>query len=364
MQTTLTFAALAMGVSAIGLERKFKVQTRPENACDDCMCGKVVQCSNNKCPDGKTFRDAKCKCPPEFDNMVCTKDLCWDGSARDEYCMCPTKPTDDKKPEFKDLADMVSSLFPDEVDPELPDLPRANPLEGEEPVIPGAPNREIRPICRIPLTEEDTTVTANFSVRGGSSGKVWAKNLLTDGEEPWNKWYEDESEVADIKVDFDTAAREVVAVAFKSANDEPERDPETVLVAANDKEVGAFDLAFGARWELSEQFFLTEPVTTETILFEFENIDLDDLTEIQLGQIQLFEYCSEEQVAELARLAEEAELARLAAEKAEAARIAAEKAEDERIAKEKADKKAADKKRRDKKKEDDKWYFGKNSWFK
>ena len=70
MYKALTLAALAISVSAIRIEKSFQAQTRPENACDDCMCGKAVQCSNNKCPDG-TYRDKDCKCPAEFEGMRC-----------------------------------------------------------------------------------------------------------------------------------------------------------------------------------------------------------------------------------------------------------------------------------------------------
>ena len=92
MYKILSLTALVFGASAINLDRAFKVQTRPENTCDDCKCGRKVVCLNNFCPDG-SYRDNKCKCPgPEFENMTCDRSICWDRSFQDEYCMCPTKP--------------------------------------------------------------------------------------------------------------------------------------------------------------------------------------------------------------------------------------------------------------------------------
>jgi len=137
-------------------------------------------------------------------------------------------------------------------------------------------------------------VTAQYDVRGGGRKKEYVKNILTDGQERWNKWYERDSKTSWVKAAFNGQAYEVVSVAFKSANDKPARDPENVKVIATledgtNKEVGSFDLKFDGRWDLTQQFFLTEPVNTKNIEFQFTNTDYG---QIQLGQIQFFGTCA------------------------------------------------------------------------
>jgi len=112
---------------------------------------------------------------------------------------------------------------------------------------------------RIKLTNDNTTVTAEFDVKGGGTGREFVKNILHDGEEAWNKWYQGKSKKSWIGFYFDGAVREIAAFAFKSANDYPSRDPEHVDIYAwmpgskEKKQIGSFDLSFDARWETTDE---------------------------------------------------------------------------------------------------------------
>ena len=144
---------------------------------------------------------------------------------------------------------------------------------------------------RIPLTCENTTVTAQFDVQGGGTGKEIVQNILSDGEEAWNKWYQATSATSWVLFDFNGDVRELNAFAFKSANDVPSRDPKHVDISVwlegetEKTEVGSFDLTFTKRWETTEEFKLNvESVRATKVEFQFYNSQ----REIQLGQIQLF----------------------------------------------------------------------------
>ena len=72
------------------------------------------------------------------------------------------------------------------------------------------------------------TVTAQYSIYGGGgTAKEFPKNLLDQGHEDWNKWLDDSSTSSWVKVSIDSPIN-VRGFGFMSANDAPERDPETV----------------------------------------------------------------------------------------------------------------------------------------
>ena len=74
-------------------------------------------------------------------------------------------------------------------------------------------------------------VSAQYTIKdGGASRKEFPKNLLSHGEEDWNKWYEAQSASAFVLIDFD---REIAfdCVGFKSAGNCPHRDPDSVTVS-------------------------------------------------------------------------------------------------------------------------------------
>jgi len=131
---------------------------------------------------------------------------------------------------------------------------------------------------RISLTSENAIVTAEFDVRGGGTGGEFVKNILSGGEEAWNKWYQGKSATSWVLVDFNGDVRDLTGFAFKSANDVPSRDPKHVDVYAwiegeTDKtQIGSYDLSFDARWETTDEFELNvESVRATKVEFQFYN---------------------------------------------------------------------------------------------
>ena len=60
-----------------------------------------VICTKDMCPDGSSRSPIDCSCPTPFistvvveiEPVVCTQDLCWDMSPRNpKDCSCPTEP--------------------------------------------------------------------------------------------------------------------------------------------------------------------------------------------------------------------------------------------------------------------------------
>ena len=70
-----------------------------------------------------------------------------------------------------------------------------------------------------------TTVKASTSVlNGGGTGKEFPINLLSNGQDNWNKWITTSSSEAVIQFIFNSPI-EITSFGLKSANDEKVRDP-------------------------------------------------------------------------------------------------------------------------------------------
>jgi len=149
-----------------------------------------------------------------------------------------------------------------------------------------------RKVIKLPLTKKDTTVAAQHDVRGGGTRKEFVENILTDGQERWNKWYENKSKTSWVTADFNGQVRELTSFGFKSANDVAKRDPQNVKIFAwfegetEKREVASFDLAFKKRWDLQMRD-LAAPVRVTKVEFNFTN---NRYGQMQLGQIQFWGY--------------------------------------------------------------------------
>jgi hypothetical protein len=76
-------------------------------------------------------------------------------------------------------------------------------------------------------------VTAQHSVlNGGFTGREFPQNLLSPGEEPWNKWYVAHFPRSWVMVEFQQPLS-FQGIGFKSANDHPRRDPQEVRVSVH-----------------------------------------------------------------------------------------------------------------------------------
>lgn len=141
---------------------------------------------------------------------------------------------------------------------------------------------------RIDLEELGATVKAEYSVNGGGTRREYPENLIKDGEEPWNKWYQVSSKTSWVEINIPTEV-EFGAIAFKSANDVPRRDPEIAdLQIWNESEgkwngLGTFDLTFESkRW--NTLYFDIPRSKTNKVKVTFTNTDF---RQIQLGEILL-----------------------------------------------------------------------------
>jgi len=123
-------------------------------------------------------------------------------------------------------------------------------------------------------------VTAQFSVNGGGTGGEFPINLLKQGKESWNKWYQTNSNTSWVKIAID-APINVRGFGFVSANDMPQRDPDSVKVTVDGVVVGTFKLVYNARWQ-TLNFLDNINVTGKVFQFDFSN---SKTKEIQLGEI-------------------------------------------------------------------------------
>jgi hypothetical protein len=135
---------------------------------------------------------------------------------------------------------------------------------------------------------ESATVEAEYSVEGGGTGKEFPANLLSDGTEGWNKWYECSNDSSWIKIE-NNEYLEIRGLGFKSANDCPHRDPDEVtVVCVNDlgEEVtlATYNLSFTERWETIT--FRGIACRSKKFIFYFKK--LKGVYEIQLGQILFY----------------------------------------------------------------------------
>jgi len=132
-------------------------------------------------------------------------------------------------------------------------------------------------------------VTAQYSVNGGGTGGEFPRNILNQGEEAWNKWYQVNGLKSYVMVDFKSKqGLRLNGIGFKSANDCPFRDPDTASVfifdTSNQKwiNIAVFTLEFNEkRWSTVK--FRLPACVTRSVLVEFKNNK--DNNEIQLGEI-------------------------------------------------------------------------------
>jgi len=101
--------------------------------------------------------------------------------------------------------------------------------------------------------------------------------LLSNGEEPWNKWFQGDSSTSFVTIDFNGTIREITSLAFKSANDCPHRDPDSAQVSAwvegesEKRELASFELTFDApRWQ-TLKFDLPDSVRVSKVEINFIN---------------------------------------------------------------------------------------------
>jgi hypothetical protein len=85
-------------------------------------------------------------------------------------------------------------------------------------------------LVRINLHDHGARVLATHIVpRGGGTGKEVPANLIDAGQEAWNKWYQASSNQSRVTITMKKRVK-VEAIGFKSANDCPHRDPDTVEI--------------------------------------------------------------------------------------------------------------------------------------
>jgi hypothetical protein len=122
---------------------------------------------------------------------------------------------------------------------------------------------------------------------GGGTRREFPHNLLSAGQEPWNKWCEVQSDLARITVKLNRTLK-VHGFGFKSANDEPKRDPDQVDIRyLDDKNVMVHFVTYKLdfeqkRWHTLE--FHQISLDAKTFIFDFKN----NVKEIQLGEIIFF----------------------------------------------------------------------------
>ena len=126
--------------------------------------------------------------------------------------------------------------------------------------------------------------------RGGGTGKEVPANIIQAGEEPWNKWYQASHDTSRITITMKQRIK-VNAIGFKSANDCPHRDPDTVEIkylAPNysNAVLAKHSLDFGgARWHTV--VFGGIDLDSKQFIFEFHNTKCK---EIQLGEIVFYHH--------------------------------------------------------------------------
>ena len=83
---------------------------------------------------------------------------------------------------------------------------------------------------RLDVDSSNTDVIASAWVKGGPDEKHPLSSLLDETEKNNDKWYTNYTNEASVKVNFGLEARKIKKVAFKSANDVPDRDPTSVEI--------------------------------------------------------------------------------------------------------------------------------------
>eukprot|EP00475_Leptophrys_vorax_P041764 TRINITY_DN7881_c0_g1_i1.p2 TRINITY_DN7881_c0_g1~~TRINITY_DN7881_c0_g1_i1.p2 ORF type:complete len:185 (+),score=31.69 TRINITY_DN7881_c0_g1_i1:42-557(+) len=138
------------------------------------------------------------------------------------------------------------------------------------------------------------TLSAKGDVQGGGTGKEYLQNLLDDGDEPWNKWYDahnSSSSWAEFKL---SRAFKIGEVWLKSANDCPERDPEVISFQKQDhgkwitfQERVMPRFSPGLRYEWKKITF-EKPQVTNAIRLNIDKVR-KEVSGVQLGQVILVE---------------------------------------------------------------------------
>jgi len=136
-------------------------------------------------------------------------------------------------------------------------------------------------------------VTAqHHCLMGGPSGREFPQNLLSPGEEHWNKWYVANFPHSWVMIEFHQHLN-FAGIGFKSAGDHPRRDPTEVRVAVHHpltnswQQIAHVKLHFGLqRWHTLNFFEIHG--STRTVKFEFENHH--GLSELQLGEIIFYHH--------------------------------------------------------------------------
>lgn len=129
-------------------------------------------------------------------------------------------------------------------------------------------------------------VSADHTIpNGGGSHKEFPENLLRAGTEPWNKWCQVVSNNSRVVIEFKQQV-EIIGFGFKSANDCPHRDPNSVMVSYANPAVGMLPFSevkldfHQKRWHTLA--FTGFNIRSSSFVFDFKN---EKATEIQLGEI-------------------------------------------------------------------------------
>mmetsp|Transcript_6197 Transcript_6197/g.22032 ORF Transcript_6197/g.22032 Transcript_6197/m.22032 type:complete len:269 (-) Transcript_6197:62-868(-) len=115
-----------------------------------------------------------------------------------------------------------------------------------------------RPRREVPRARLVDGLTVSHDVRGGGTGLEFARNLLVDGNEGWNKWFAHPTTTAWIKLGVrrveGAPPSRLVGYAVKSANDCPGRDPTEWQLLADGEEVHRVGGADGDSFSFTRRY--------------------------------------------------------------------------------------------------------------
>ena len=129
-------------------------------------------------------------------------------------------------------------------------------------------------------------VTAEHHVLVGREANL--QNLVSPGEEDWNKWYASNHRRSWVMVEFGEHKR-FEGIGFKNAGDRPKLNPTRVKISVYHEltggwtEIGERDLHWGPLKKWHTINFPELHGQTKSVLFNFDNNHGPD--EIQLGEI-------------------------------------------------------------------------------
>ena len=116
------------------------------------------------------------------------------------------------------------------------------------------------------------------------------QNLVSGGEEPWNKWYADSTQRSWVMLEFQQAIT-FNGLGLKSANDCPQRDPEQATVfifnsrTAGWEQIADLELDFQLTRCKTLQFPEVRATNLRSMIIDFRT---NKTTEIQLGEIVFY----------------------------------------------------------------------------